>query len=113
MAVDKVCSVRMGGVRVLSGESGEGGEGGGSGEGMGVEVWRLTGACILSGKKRERGRRVGRGKKMSVLVSHGNDRLSQDGGGSSRPDVARGCSIWQRTSEQPTTDVLNALWSDL
>ena len=50
---------------------------------------------------------------MSVLVSHGNDRLSQDGGGSSRHDVARGYSIWQRTSEQPTTDVLNALWSDL
>ena len=53
MAFD--CWVGVGGVRVWSGESGEGGEGGeGRGEGMGVEVWRLTGACILSGKKRER-----------------------------------------------------------
>ena len=34
-------------MRVVSGEVGEGGEEGGSGEGRGVEVWRL-GACRLS-----------------------------------------------------------------
>ena len=54
MAFDKVCSVRMGGVRVLSGESGEGGEGGGSGEGMETD-WSLYTECEEKGERKESG----------------------------------------------------------